>query len=364
MSFRREHRHPVRNYLAFVGCGFLLALALGLVSLGLAGVDGEGDNPKVDVYVAPGAHQERAPASHDDVVRGACLATGSALAGLLVLVPLVWWRGDGYRWRFGLRPSPEIPTELAPAQVAFLWNMRTLVTNGFNATLLDLARRNVIAIEEVRGEAGSVDHRLSVRRDNHHMVRPFERAILEWVFDYVAHHDNATIAELRKDVRKDPAILAIGLDEFRETVVEACRNEGLAPTLNAVGATLACVAAVLVVLGAFAGESMAQAPWLGLWALAALAVLILTGLHMWRPSRAAVALFRRYYALRLYLLSAGSWTEKPAEAVVVWDEYMVLAEALGVALEANRELRIEVGAPPHARYPEIWRASALKSRGH
>jgi hypothetical protein len=345
---------------AFWGIGLLLVIAIGAVVIGVSGGPSSGPSAPVPEAPAPAANAAARPASDSDVALGAAIAVGSAVAGILIFVALVRWRGDGYRWRLGVRASSDIPSELPPAQVAFLWDTRTLCVNGFNATLLDLVRRGVLTLETVKGNDGGIDRRLAVDHAHQEQLRPFEHSLTQLIFEFLAKGDRATVSELRRVALRMPDDFEAGLRQFRDDVFELCRQQGLAASQDWAGTWLVRLDAGIVVLGAFAGESLAHRPLLALCGLAAIPILVVAGRRMWRPSGAAVALFRRYLSLREFIVASGGMGEQPPEAVVVWEQYLALAEALGAATGVNRGLHIDFVAPPSdIRREDRWRTTEI-----
>jgi uncharacterized membrane protein YgcG len=107
------------------------------------------------------------------------LLGGALLAGLIT-----WWR-----WRrFGRDPQPTAlpayldrpPDDLNPALAAALVN-ETADIRAVTATMMDLARRGVLTIEEL-GEDGSSDYAFTLNRFDPEALDPLERSLLAGIF--------------------------------------------------------------------------------------------------------------------------------------------------------------------------------------
>lgn len=139
-----------------------------------------------------------------------------ALPSILLIVAmswLLWWffyrrygrRPAGYRGRF-LSDLPEDP----PAVVNYLFNDKRLNARAIVATLLDLARRGFLSIEQSVEERKSwLFHRrveefelqvdrvaLSGRREE---LRPFEADLIRFLFDELAEQDRISFEEIKAE---------------------------------------------------------------------------------------------------------------------------------------------------------------------
>ncbi|HMK93031.1 MAG TPA: hypothetical protein VK576_08535, partial [Thermoleophilia bacterium] len=142
------------------------------------------------------------------------------------------------------------------------------------------------------------------------------------------------------------------LREFDAEVHHACLEDGLwdqpertwMSLLQVLGiATM--VVAVLATLGLGRG-------WPLVGVVVGWVVVLLAGRQLYRPRPHALQLYRRYAALREFMRASGGMDDKPAEAVAVWDEYLVLAVGLGLARHAVLDLGVESAPDVTADLPD------------
>jgi Predicted membrane protein (DUF2207) C-terminal domain/Predicted membrane protein (DUF2207) N-terminal domain len=141
--------------------------------------------------------------------------------------PLLWlllfvktWRAVGRDYRFEARPDyvRELPADRPPAVVQTLMREgREVTPAAFTATLFDLARRGVLEIEDhsvlrrrLFGDKEAVETSITLKKDpaSGRDVRPFERSVLEFVYEDAAGGmtpgASLTVEDLLKYLKRHP----------------------------------------------------------------------------------------------------------------------------------------------------------------
>jgi len=272
------------------------------------------------------------------------------LAVAVVLVVLLYFR-------YGREPKPTFRAEYLrdvpqppqpPAMAGLIWRMGGVDRDDFVATVLDLVLRGVIVLEplvrekkRLLGRDEERTYRLVLRRERLEGLLPYERQLVDLLFRTLGDGDEAVVADLKKRAESRRDAVAREWQEWKGAVQsEGRRRRFFDPTADrmaAVGATVAAIAGVMSVAGAvFSGL-------LWLAAGAPLAGLLLWGSRaIRRRSTEAAELHAQLAALRRYLKDFGRLQEKPPEAVVLWEQFLVYATMFGIADEVVEALKVRL----------------------
>jgi len=227
-----------------------------------------------------------------------------------------------------------------PAVVDLLTDDFVVTPEAVPATLVDLAARRWLTIEDVAG--GQVVIRLKAR-DRDEPLAPFERRVL------------GHLRQLSVDGVVPASAMTTGPEGasqrwwrgFRDEVVAAAQAEGLsrdrwtrAILLPVWGGVIG--AGALLWLALELGTASEGTDSFGrtgrLWVLIALATFTLglwaftrLGRGLQRDTDAGLAAASRWVGVREYMASAGNFEDKPAAMVALWDRYLAYAVALDLA---------------------------------
>jgi hypothetical protein len=276
------------------------------------------------------------------------IAAGLALAAWLLVFAALALATRPRRARPG-PPSMELPGDEPPAVVNLLANGWRLGGEAVPATLLDLAARKVLVIDEIEPERFVC--RAGRQPAGGTGLTPYEQRVLDHVRSLAAP-DGTVACEA----------LSTGPDEqskgwwkrFRSAVIDDARGRGLSRDRWSggiallVGATalapaaLAALAVVTIPPSHSSSSSSHDSPvgaFLGLTLIAWTLLMVLPGsLRDERDTKPGRQAASRWLGLREYLHDAGSFADAPPAAVAVWDRYLAYAAALGVAATAVRAL--------------------------
>lgn len=131
-----------------------------------------------------------------------------APVALAVLGLLFWWY---LFWRYGKRirlqmiePGGALPSRLSGPLVSYLLNGKTVVAGAFVSMLMDLARKDVLALEEEKDRKGKSQYLIRLNREN------MEKAELEsW--------ERMALEELFGEIADEPSILRLKILKKRRT---------------------------------------------------------------------------------------------------------------------------------------------------
>ncbi len=307
---------------------------------------------------------------------GFAVAAAVALAAWLLLLAVL-----------ALASRPDLPQAAAatsdfggkesPAVAGFLANRWEVGHEAVPATLLDLAARKVIAIDQVAPERFVCRVRSSAPTGG---LADYERQVL----DHVRALATAGVVPCEALTTGPEADSKGWWDRFRKAVVADARRQGLSRSRWSKGATIALgvVATAPAILAATAfvlaptdkantssskdDNPVAGALGLGFVAWTGLMALPFS-LRAERDTKAGRAAAARWLGLRDYLHEDEAFDEAPPAAVAIWDRYLAYGAAMGVAAGAVRALPLGAESDTEAwssyggrwhvvrvRYPSKW----------
>ena len=274
---------------------------------------------------------------------------GLPLFALLLVVYLYLRHGREPKTRFQadyLRDKPD--PDLAPALMGYVWRMGKLERDDATATLLDLINRKVIDLERVTvheeklfGKDEKLTYRMTLHDEQLSTLSAQERKLVTFLFHDVAGGEPIILSELKELAKDHRQTFALEYKAWQAAVTAEAEANGYlvakASTMAWVGAAVAFVAAC----GAVAAAVLAPWFWFFL-GLPVSIVLIFVARVIKRRSQAAAELHAQYAALRHYLKDFGRMDEKPPDAVVLWEHFLVYAVVFGIADEVVKAMRVKV----------------------
>lgn len=252
----------------------------------------------------------------------------------------------------------EPPTDMPPAVVGLLFNSGPS-PEKLAATLLDLVRRGIIEMQPVRrpslapDDSGRDDRLLCLRRDRLGELRPFEAVFVYELFDHISgRSDRVLLSTLRSWWATHPATAQVVAGFWTVPLRREAEESGLIRTAGFSGKTVLSWYAVIPFV-----FIVAAWPLINVWAflMFSLGCVMLYGAQAatnLTPSGAELA--ARYGAFKRFLEQFGRMQDKPAEAVILWEQYLTLAIVLGLATESMDDLYIE--PPTFGDYGSAGRA--------
>ena len=124
--------------------------------------------------------------------------------GTLVALFLLWLKhGKEFKPEFQRDYYRELPADYSPAEMSVLWNWGEVKTHDITATLMDMARRGYITIEqqlfEKKGLLGTRDvttYLLALQKEQYEKdknnLQPHERKLIDYLFATISE-DNLTL---------------------------------------------------------------------------------------------------------------------------------------------------------------------------
>ncbi len=297
----------------------------------------------------------------DDANRERWLARAEIVGSfLLVIVALgavfFLWRkyGRPYPTQFDGSYYRELPANYSPAELGLLWNHRKLQARDFTATIMDLARRKFILIEEERQEVRKLLGTKEVTRyrltfllppDPAGMRKPGEASLIDHereLLDYL-HYTIAGgngflyLDDIERFTKKYGEAFYAFWQGWTATVssrgeeVEFFENSGNMPLFTVLGGL------ALFTIGAMVVSEKAI---LGAGLLLAGTILGVVPRLFKRRSPSGQEDFVRWQAFRRFLLHFSQMQRHEIPSLIIWEHFLVYAVSLGVAREVISQLEL------------------------
>ena len=277
------------------------------------------------------------------------LGVGVPLIALVLIVVLYLRFGREPRTQFNAQylrdfPQPQLP----PALAAFIWRMGSVGSDDVTATLLDLVNRKVIDLERVvvqeDGLFGSKDattYKLTLHDERLEELLDYERQLCEFLFHETAGGSALVLSELKDLAKTHRASFAQGFQTWKSKVQKEGEQRGyLDPHADRM-AFVASAFAFVAIVAAGAAAVFSGFWWFFLGVPVGL-VLIFVARAVKRRSQEAAELHAQYAALERYLKDFGRLQEKPPDAIVLWEQFLIFAVVFGIADQVAKAMTVKV----------------------
>jgi uncharacterized membrane protein len=276
------------------------------------------------------------------------LVAVSIVLGSLLAAFLFWVKyGREYRPDFDGDYYRELPGEYSPAELGVLWRFGKTATQDLTATILDLARRGYVTLEEERREVRGffrskreLQYLIKRQDKDQGTLAPHEGEVLDFLFRRVARYPREVSFEEIEQYAKSnqKSFLSFWTKWSSELKARGFEREFFDP-LTKQGKLLEILTGVaLLGLAVPAFLAALYALFTALWLSGLL--LVLAGAFLRRRSRGGVNDFARWRAFRRFLLHFSEMERSSIPSLVIWEHYLVYAVTLGVAKEVLKQLQV------------------------
>jgi uncharacterized membrane protein len=318
------------------------------------GTASESATPRLDEVLAE--EQQWADEANRDrlwarvkVVLWFVLGAGFPLAALVLVFVLYFRYGREPKTQFRaqyLRDIPQPP--LPPALAGFIWRMGSVGSDDVTAKLLDLVHRKVLDLEQVVVAKNGlfrnkeeVTYKLTLHDDRLRELLDYERQLCKFLFHQMADGNELVLSELKDIAKSHRTSFAKGFQTWKDKVEKEGEKRGyLDPKADRM-AFLASAFAFVAIVAAGAAAIFSGFWWFFL-GIPVGVVLIFVARAVKRRSQEAAELHAQYAALERYLKDFGRLDEKPPDAVVLWEQFLVHAVVFGIADRVTRAMTVKV----------------------
>lgn len=270
------------------------------------------------------------------------------LAGLVILGSIafvfnLWLRyGKEYKPVFDGEYYRELPADYTPAELGVLWRFGNPTTEDLTATLVDLARKGFIQIEEITLEKRGLFNIASEKKD-YRVTRTAKEAplaehelqLLEFLFTKVTQQNTFTFTELEKFAQKESTKFRVFWADWQNTVyARSTKLDFFDPQRITIKGLIIALGVIMIPIGILMSNLLTPA------LIISGLIIIFSTFLLKRRSRNGAEHFARWRAFRRFLLDFSNLETHELPSLVVWEHYLVYAITLGVAKEVIKQLQI------------------------
>ncbi|HRY13624.1 MAG TPA: DUF2207 domain-containing protein [Syntrophomonadaceae bacterium] len=284
------------------------------------------------------------------------LAGGAAIIGGTLFGLLVLWRRFGRRHptTFDGDYYRDLPASYSPAELSVLWNYKKMQAQDLTATILDLARRRFIRLDqenvEVRRLLGSKEvttYRITflpppdpaaARRSQDAVLQPHERQLLDFLRDEVGEGRESLYLTDIERFSKQKATQFYGFwKEWTSGLITRGEGSGFFDTSGNMTLLTVLGGVGLFGLGGFLARQSVVA---GISIIIAGALLLFIPLLFKRRSATGQEDYVRWQAFKRFLEHFSEMQRHEIPSLIIWEHYLVYAVTLGVAKEVIKQLEV------------------------
>ena len=298
---------------------------------------------------AKNANQERFKARAE--YAGGAGILGGTLAGLLLL-----WRRFGRRHptTFDGDYYRDLPAPYSPAELSVLWNYKKMQAQDLTATILDLARRRFIRLDqenvEVRRLLGSKEvttYRITflpppdpaaARKPEDAVLQPHEQELLEFLRDEVGEGRESLCLTDVENFSKQKGQEFYGFwKEWTSGLITRGEERGFFDSRGHMTLWTVLGGIALFILGTYlVGRSVV----VGVSMVISGGLLLSIPLLFKRRSTAGQEDYVRWQAFKRFLEDFSEMERHEIPSLIIWEHYLVYAVTLGVAKEVIKQLEV------------------------
>ena len=272
---------------------------------------------------------------------------------LTCIALLLLWRkyGREYRAEFQGDYYRELPADYSPAELSVLWNWGEVKTHDITATLLDLARRQYITIDQevfnkkqLLGSKEITTYFISLRKEKYEaereQLRPHERDLLHYIFTRISDKKPCLyLYDIEKYSREHSQAFYSFWSQWKEGLSEIGESkewvQGVPSRTRWISAGVALLFFITGLVLIRAGITL---PGVSLFACSFF-IAIVPGKFK-RRSQPAQEDFRKWQAFKRFLLHFSNMERHEIPSLIIWEHYLVYAVTLGVAKEVMKQLEV------------------------
>ncbi len=295
------------------------------------------------------ANKERAMAKAE--IGGGIGIIGISLAGVF----LVWRRyGRSHKASFDGDYYRDFPSNYSPGELSILWNFKNMQAQDITATIMDLARRKFLYLEEdtvqVRKLLGSKEvstYRLSfmpapqpatLRKPEEAVLRPHEEELIAYLKNDIGKGQSYIfLSDIENYAKKKGEDFYDFWKEWTHEIEANCEKysffdkNGMMPLFTILGGV------ALLVLGfILAGKGS----FLGWGLIISGSIFLLIPRFFKRRSVGGQEDYVRWQAFKRFLEHFSEMQRHEIPSLIIWEHYLVYAVTLGVAKEVIKQLEI------------------------
>ena len=292
-------------------------------------------------------------------------AFGMNLPAALIIIVLIIAITIGFYLRYGVEYRPEfegeyyreLPGHYTPAELGVLWNRGQVESRDFTATLMDLARRRYLSIEERTSEKqGLFRTRTKTEyyiisseygKDKLATLKNHEQLLLDFLFLDVGDNQKLdgqleiSFEDIERYARRKSTAFAKFWKEWKAEVEAAAEEHQFFDKSGKYAETIMALVGFLFIFFAFvAGVASLASTGIIVACIISGIIMIIAAATIRRRSQSGSTDYAKWKAFKRFLEHFSEISRQDIPALVVWEHYLVYAITLGVAKKVINQLQI------------------------
>jgi len=279
----------------------------------------------------------------------------SIVLAALVIVFMLWRRygrkhptvfdGDYYR---------DLPADYSPAELSVLWNFKIMNANDITATIMDLARRKFLFLEEdtvqKRRLLGSKEvttfllsflpapEPASLRKPKEAVLRPHEAELIDFLKnDIGGGKDYIYLTDIEEYAKKNGEEFYLWWSSWTADIIAKCEEYNFFDSHGKMTLFTVLGGAALFVLGFVLAARIGTIGWA---MMLAGVIIFVVPLFFKRRSVTGQEDYVRWAAFKRFLEHFSEMQRHEIPSLIIWEHYLVYAVTLGVAKEVIKQLEV------------------------
>ncbi|MDR5659687.1 DUF2207 domain-containing protein [Serpentinicella sp. ANB-PHB4] len=246
--------------------------------------------------------------------------------------------GDYYR---------ELPANYSPAELGILIRKGTPNEDDFTATIIDLAYRGYIRLDEydytkkgILSAKDETDYKVT-RLEKEDGLLKHERKILEFLFEKISTNEKEiTFKEIEKFAKKKPEKFQKFWSKWIEDLSLIGKKHRFFDQSNTTGIAIGTITGIILGILGITALITGIVPIMGIALIASGVIVLIVGITIHRRSPKGEEDYVRWMAFKKFLLHFSEMERHELPSLVIWEHYMVYAVTLGVAKEVMKQLQV------------------------
>jgi uncharacterized membrane protein len=252
------------------------------------------------------------------------------------------FQGDYYR---------ELPNEATPAEVSYLYYMKSIHDEVFTATLLDLIRRGYIKIIDDITATSDSQSNIEFKRtkpENEHVLLAHEKVLMNMIFDMIGNRTETSTKRIEQftSIYSNAKAFENKTNEFVREAKKVSEKQHYFESLHHEKSTIRKLA--WIPFGYF-GLSVILWMFLSIDTFYAMGISILIGItyliyihRFQRRSKSGNELYAKWKAFRNFLMNFSNMEDYPIPAIIVWEHYLIYATVFKLADQVMEQLKVKL----------------------
>ncbi|MGI6751651.1 MAG: DUF2207 domain-containing protein [Anaerovoracaceae bacterium] len=281
----------------------------------------------------------------------------AAIITITLLVVFIIWRrfGRDHKTSFDGDYYRDLPASYSPAELSVLWNFEKIKTQDLTATILDLARRKFLLLEEhtihKEGFLGSKQtntYRITFlpapdpnifKNPKDGKLKPHEEELISYLQHNIAlGKDQLLLTDIEKHAKKHGESFHDFWKGWKAGIVAKADANNFFDDNSRIRIFVIIAGIIQIVLGFLLVNAFFDT--IGMAEILSGVIFILSFKFLSRRSQTGQEDYIKWKAFKRFLQHFSQMEQHKIPSLIIWEHYLVYAVTLGVAKEVLKQLEI------------------------